>query len=43
MTYCRKTLNVKREAFLVKRISFRSLDGSRFTVHERRDYSQAGR
>jgi hypothetical protein len=39
MTYCRETL-------IVKRLSFRSLDASSFTLHERRDYSgysQAGR
>jgi hypothetical protein len=32
MTYCRETSNEKR-------ISFRSLDASRFTLHERRDCS----
>ena len=53
MTCGRKTLNVKREtslgktvarkASLVKRISFRSLNVSRFTFHEQRGRSQAGR
>jgi len=53
MTCGRKTLNVKREtslgkivtpkAFFMKRIPFRSLNVSRFTFHEKRDYSQAGR
>jgi len=33
----------RREALLVKRISFRSLDASRFTFHEQRGISQAGR
>ncbi len=52
MTISRETLNVKREAFLgktvvskascMKRMSFRSFDVSRFTLHERRGYSQAG-
>jgi len=52
MTCGRKSLNVKcetslgkavaRETSLVKRISFRSFDASRFTLHERRGYSQAG-
>jgi hypothetical protein len=36
MTICRETLNVKR-------ISFRSLDASRFTLHEQRGLRQAGR
>jgi hypothetical protein len=35
MTYCRETL-------IVKRISFRSLNVSRLTFYEQRDYSQAG-
>jgi len=35
MTYC-------REAYFVKRISFRILDASRFTLHEQRGHSQAG-
>ena len=42
MTYCRETSlekTVAREASLLKRISFRSLDASRFTLHERRGYS----
>jgi hypothetical protein len=53
MTYCRKTLNVKRETSLgkavaheasfVKRISFQTVDVSRFTFHEQRGLSQAGR
>jgi hypothetical protein len=52
MTYCRETSNVKREtsleetvareASLVKRLSLRSLDVSRFTFHEQRGHSQAG-
>ena len=42
MTYGRETSNVKGEASRVKRISFRSFDASRFTLHERRGYSQAG-
>jgi len=32
-----------REAYFVKRISFRSLDASRFTLHKRRGLSQADR
>jgi len=53
MTYFRETLIVKRETSLgkavareasfVKRLSFRSLDVSRFTFHEQSGYSQAGR
>jgi len=53
MTHCREVSNVKREAYLgktvvskasrMKRMSFRSLDASRFTLHERCGYSQAGR
>jgi hypothetical protein len=53
MTYCRKTSNVKREtplgkivtpkASFVKRSSFRNLNVSRFTFHEQRGLSQAGR
>ena len=53
MTCGRKTLTVKREtsfgrivapkASLMKRIPFRSLNDSRLTVYEQRDYSQAGR
>ena len=35
MTYC-------REPLIVKRISFRNLDASRVTLHERRVRSQAG-
>ena len=42
MTHCREASNVKREAYLVKRFLLRSLDASRFTLHERRGYSQAG-
>jgi hypothetical protein len=52
MTYGRETSNVKREtfrtktvvgeAFLVKRISFRMADVSRFTFHEERVEGQAG-
>ncbi len=39
-------MTIPRETSNVKRISFWSLDASRFTLHERRDcsgYSQAGR
>ena len=53
MTNCREASNVKREAYLgktviskaprMKRMSFRSLDASRFTLHERRGLSRAGR
>jgi len=53
MTGSRETLIVKRETSLgkivapkasfMKRIPFRSLNVSRFTFHEQRDYSQAGR
>ncbi len=53
MTYFRETLIVKRETSLgkaiareasfVKRLSFRSLNVSRVTFYEQRDYSQAGR
>jgi hypothetical protein len=40
-----RTTTHLRETLIVKRISFRSLDASRFTLHERRDcsgHSQAG-
>jgi len=53
MTNCREALNVKRqmsfgktiarEATFAKRISFRTIDVSRFTLHEQRSLSQAGR
>jgi len=53
MTCGRETLIVKREASLgkvvaheasfVKRITFRKLDASRFTLHGRRGLSQSGR
>ena len=49
----RETSNVKRETYLgkavarkascLKRIPFRSLDVSRFTFHDLRSHSQAGR
>jgi len=45
MTSCRETSLEEtdaREAAFVKRLSFRSLDASRFTLHERCGYSQAG-
>jgi hypothetical protein len=53
MTNCRETLKVKsilksqscvkREAYLAKRLLFRSLDASRFTLHEQHGQGQAGR
>jgi hypothetical protein len=53
MTNCRETSNVKgktsrgkavaHEASFVKRISLRKVDVSRFTFHEKRTQSQAGR
>ncbi len=43
MTKCREACLVKREASVIKRISFRNLDASRFTLHERRGLSQEGR
>lgn len=52
MTCGRETLNVKRETSLgkavaheasfVRRISFRTVDVSRFTFHEQRGQSRAG-
>jgi hypothetical protein len=53
MTHRRETLNVKREmshgkaivreTSFTKRISFLTIDVSRFTFHETRTQSQAGR
>jgi len=53
MIYGRETSNVKgetscekiflRKASLMRQILFRSFDDSRFTFHEQRGYSQAGR
>ena len=52
MTHCREASNVKREAYLgktvvskascMKRMSFRSLNVSGFTLHEQRSLNQAG-
>lgn len=42
MTYGREPSNVNREASFVKRISFRNIGASRFTLHEQRDPSLAG-
>jgi hypothetical protein len=41
-SHCRQAAPYYREAYLVKRISFRKSNASRFTLHERRDRSQAG-
>jgi hypothetical protein len=38
-----RTTTYRRETLLVQRISFRNLDASRFTLHERRGLSQVGR